>query len=437
MADRARLAELREKLDGEVKSMDSITESFRVEDKSDDDGGGKVGIVVSGEQRDAFRQHLDNARELKTLIEMEEGVDSMHEFMEGKAEGSVASEVAALIANGRVTPNAQEQKTIGQLFIESSEFKALQASGGLDMVAPWTFEGRDVSSPERKDVYTTLAPTVIGRGFGSIQMDPMVPQQMRTVRVRDLFPAQPTTANLIDFFRVSGFSNSASVVPERSGSAFALKPQSTLTFALGQAPVRQIAHYEIAHRNVLADEPQLQATINNELLYGLRLHEDFQILQGTGTTEDLLGILNTPNIQAYTQAASPEQQADAIRKAATRVFLAYYEPTGVVVHPFDWEAIELIKDSQNRYIVTGSVAVGADKTLWRMPVVDTPAIPQKTALVGAFGLGAQLYDREQANIRIAEQHSDFFTRNAVAILAEERLALAVKRPESFAKVTLS
>jgi len=119
------------------------------------------------------------------------------------------------------------------------------------------------------------------------------------------------------------------------------------------------------------------------------------------------------------------------------VFLAYYEPTGVVVHPFDWEAIELIKDSQNRYIVTGSVAVGADKTLWRMPVVDTPAIPQKTALVGAFGLGAQLYDREQANIRIAEQHSDFFTRNAVAILAEERLALAVKRPESFAKVTLT
>jgi HK97 family phage major capsid protein len=260
---------------------------------------------------------------------------------------------------------------------------------------------------------------------------------MRTVRVRDLFPAMPTTANLIDFFRVSGFSNSASVVPERAGSAFALKPQSTLTFALGQAPVRQIAHYEVAHRNVLADEPQLQATINNELLYGLRLHEDYQILQGTGTGEDLLGILNTPGIQAYTQAASPEQQADAIRKAATRVFLAYYEPTGVVVHPFDWETIELIKDSQNRYIVTGSVAVGADKTLWRMPVVDTPAIPQKTALVGAFGLGAQLYDREQASIRIAEQHSDFFVRNAVAILAEERLALAVKRPESFAKVTLS
>ena len=40
----------------------------------------------------------------------------------------------------------------------------------------------------------------------------------------------------------------------------------------------------------------------------------------------------------------------------------------------------------------------------------------------------------EGNIRVAEQHSDFFIRNAVAILAEERLALAVKRPESFVEV---
>jgi HK97 family phage major capsid protein len=57
-------------------------------------------------------------------------------------------------------------------------------------------------------------------------------------------------------------------------------------------------------------------------------------------------------------------------------------------------------------------------------------MPEGTFVTGAFGLGVQLYDREQANIRIAEQHADFFVRNAVAILAEERLAMAVKRPES-------
>jgi hypothetical protein len=42
----------------------------------------------------------------------------------------------------------------------------------------------------------------------------------------------------------------------------------------------------------------------------------------------------------------------------------------------------------------------------------------------------------EGNIRVSEQHSDFFVRNAIAILAEERLALAVKRPESFVEVSL-
>jgi HK97 family phage major capsid protein len=259
----------------------------------------------------------------------------------------------------------------------------------------------------------------------------------RTSRVRDLFPVTTTTANLIDYFRVTGFTNNASPVPERASGAFGLKPQSTLTFAPAQAPVRTIAHWEAAHRNVLADEPQLQALINNELLYGLRLTEDDQILNGTGTSEDLLGILKTSGIQLYSQSSGPnsDNKADAIRRSATKIMLAYYEATGAVVHPYDWEDIELSKDSQNRYLFMMNVAVGMQQTLWRMNVVDTPAIAEGTALVGAFGLGAQLYDREQANIRVAEQHADFFVRNAIVVLAEQRLALAVKRPESFVKVT--
>ena len=82
-----------------------------------------------------------------------------------------------------------------------------------------------------------------------------------------------------------------------------------------------------------------------------------------------------------------------------------------------------------------SVAGGAESRVWRIPVIDTPAIAEGTALVGAFGTGAQLYDREAANIRMSENQEDFFTRNAIVVLAEERLALAVKRPESFVKVT--
>ena len=162
-------------------------------------------------------------------------------------------------------------------------------------------------------------------------------------------------------------------------------------------------------------------------------------LNGDGTGENLTGVLQTSGIQNYawsSGATTPvlDTKADAIRRAATLSFLAYYEPSGVVLHPNDWEDIELTKDANGQYLVAVSVALGGEPKVWRLPVVETPAIPEGTALVGAFGTGAQLYDREQASIRISEQHSDFFVRNAIVVLAEQRLALAVKRPESFVKI---
>ena len=299
-----------------------------------------------------------------------------------------------------------------------------------------------------KDVYSAL-PTGTPGSFGTIQRDPIVTPPTRTKRVRDLFPSRSTTAAVIEYFRQTGFTtiaspttNSASMVADRNSgnTAFGLKPQSSFSFVGEQAPVRTMAHWEAAHRNVLADEPQLRSIIDNELMYGLRLREDQQILTGAGTGEDLTGILNTAGVQQYSWSSGStvpvdDTKADALRRAATLAYMAYYEPTGIVMNPQDWEDIELTKDAQGQYLIAVSVAMGGEPRVWRMPIVDTPAMAVGTALVGAFGTGAQLYDREQASIRISEQHSDFFIRNAIVILAEQRLALAVKRPEAFVEVT--
>ncbi len=441
-----RIAELRTALTGKVEENDRIIANFK-------DETGQGHLVGSPEMRDAFRKNYAECQEIKGLIEELRGHRDLDSFMRGTDSGSVAMQAAANAAGatGGMAQPGPEVKDIGHRFVESPEFKSLQGGrAGATMSAPYEFEGRDLAGQwgggwGQKDVFTYMptGPSWVPR-LGRTESDPWVPLPMRRGRVRDLFPARATNANLIDFFRVTGFANAASPVPERVGSVFGLKPQSTLSIVAAQAPVRTIAHFEVAHRNVLADEPQLAGLINTELLYGLRLAEDYQILQGTGTGEDLLGILNTPGIQGYTHdttvrwgTAGTDNKADDIRRAATKAMLANYEPSGVVLHPYDWEETELLKDANGRYIVAGGVAVGADKTLWQMPVVDTVAIPQGTGLVGSFGLGAQLYDREQGNIRVAEQHADFFIRNAVVVLAEERLSLACKRPESFVRVSFA
>jgi HK97 family phage major capsid protein len=51
-------------------------------------------------------------------------------------------------------------------------------------------------------------------------------------------------------------------------------------------------------------------------------------------------------------------------------------------------------------------------------------------LVGSFRQGAQIFDRWEKTIEIGYENDDF-TKNMVTILAENRLAFAVHRPESF------
>jgi len=445
MADESRLSELQGALRKKMADNKEIADSFKYED----------GVLeVSSEQKAAFDRNMQDIKEIKSLIEGLEGMNDVQAWADRPAGESVGQKADAQAFAAEVADAVRKgasAKSLGELFIESDEFKALQGGhNGANMPSPWQLKTSDFTGYNQKDVYSAL-PSGTPGSFGTIQRDPIVDQPTRTRRVRDLFPARTTTAAVIEYFRMLGFTtpgstatNAASSVAERSGSAFGLKPQSSMQFIGEQAPVRTLAHWEAAHRNVLADEPQLRSIIDNELMYGLRLEEDDQILNGDGTGENLTGILQTSDVQTYawsdgnydaSNAALTDKKVDAIRRAATLSFLAYYEPTGVVMHPNDWEEIELSKDANGQYLVAVSVAMGGEPRIWRIPVIETPAIAEGTALVGAFGTGAQLYDREQASIRISEQHSDFFVRNAIVVLAEQRLALAVKRPEAFVKVS--
>lgn len=429
--DEGRLKELQDALRVKVADNKALADSFKIED----------GVVqVDTERKAAFDRNMSDIREIKGLIDSMEGLKDVQRWSEEPTRESVATKSAA--AQGLHLPGG----SLGSAFLASPEFKALQGGRmGANMTSPFEVKAADIAGLRFKDVYSAMPEGTPG-SFGTIQRDDMVTQPQRKRRVRDLFPVRTTTAAVIEYFRQTGYvngvptGNNAGTVAQRDDDEYALKPQSSLSFRGEQSPVRTIAHWESAHRNTLADEPQLRAIIDNELLYGLRLAEDDQILNGDGTGENLLGVLATADIQEYDWSSGavepvPDNKCDAIRRAATLAFLANYEPTGVVVHPNDWEDMELTKNTQGSYLLAVSMNTGADQRIWRIPVIDTPAIDEGTALVGAFGTGAQLYDREQASIRISEQHADFFIRNAIVILAEERLALAVKRPESFVKVS--
>ena len=100
------------------------------------------------------------------------------------------------------------------------------------------------------------------------------------------------------------------------------------------------------------------------------------------------------------------------------------------MHPSDWARIETAKDGMGRYLI-GNPQGTISPTLWGLPVVATQAMAVDKFLVGAFRLGAQIFDRWRARVEIATENEDDFVHNRVTMLCEERLALAVYRPEAF------
>ena len=434
--DRARVRELNTALQTKANEIESISAAFDVDEKGN--------VTVTTEQHAAYAKAIREAEEIKGLIETEEKALTLREFLRAPESGSTAGNEAAEAA--RNTQN--ELKSLSRMWLESDAYKEMAQSGYTRFGQTYKAEkGIGEFDLQAKDIYTAMAGTVTLPTLGSQQNLGLTPRMLRPGRVRSLFPAESTTANLLYGIREVGFTNRAAVVPERTAAdggpatggptdVYGLKPRSDLQLVPVTYPLATIAHLMYVHRQTLADEPRMQGIIDRDLIDGIKMVEDEQILYGDGIGDNLTGLVNTPGIQTYTGLSADPRTAQ-IRRAITRVTLAYFQPTGIVLHPLDWEDLELERDNTGAYRLAVNIAIGAQKTMWRLSVVDTPAINEGQCLLGAFGFGAKLYDREQVRIDVSTENRDMFERNAVTLRCEERLGLVVDRPESFCLLSLT
>jgi HK97 family phage major capsid protein len=313
-------------------------------------------------------------------------------------------------------------KSLGEMFTDSEQYKEMMAKKSLNS-SPVSIEGGFF----KKELTSTITG---GNLVQPLRYPEIIAPPERALRIRDLLAVRPTTETAIEYVVETGFTNNAAIAVEGSSG---VKPESAITFELKQTGVKTIAHWIPVSREVLNDVSQLRAYIDTRLVYGIKLVEEAQILYGSGVAPNLYGIMPQAQSYKWSDGTIGDTKLDAIRRAMTKARLAEYPVNGVVLHPTDWEEIELLKGSDNHYIWI-VVTEGGVTRLWRAPVVETTAIAVGEGLTGAFGLGAMLWDREQATIRVAEQHEDFFVKNMVVILAEERAALTVFRPEAYVNI---
>lgn len=311
-------------------------------------------------------------------------------------------------------------QSVGQQFVSAEAMKDIRAS--LE-------GGKRISVPVNAALTTVDVP-------GQIVAPQRLPGIDQTPKqrlfIRDLIAPGRTQSNTIYYVKQTGFTDNAAVVPENTA-----KPYSDIKFAEETTPVRTIAHMFKASKQILDDFAQLQSTVDAEMRYGLKYVEEQEILFGDGTGAHLKGII--PQATAFNAAFAVEKETgiDVLRLAMLQAQLARFPASGHVLHFTDWARIELSKDELGRYILANPAQL-TTPTLWGLPVVATEAAKfLGKFLTGAFNSGAQLFDREDANVVISSENADDFEKNMISIRCEERLAMAVYRPEAFVWGSLS
>lgn len=351
----------------------------------------------------------------------------------------------------------ERPKSLGQAFIGSDAYKALIESGVLhNEQGKFRSDGvrvlddlqkRAAAGDEQAKAAYKAATDLIHSESGGPGAALVVAQFLpgilqfpaRPLTVRELFASGTTTSDLISYAAQSARDNAAAAVEQATSPSTGLKPQSSIAWERRTSPVETIATWMAATRQQLMDAPQMQSLIDNQGRLMLQLEEEDQLLSGSGVSPNLDGLLNVSGVLTLAVVGGSANNLDAIRTAKRMVAtgLSRKRADAIVMNPIDSEQFDLLKDTNNLY--RGGNPVGNftfDQPLWGLRRVESEGVPVGTVIVGAFKEGATVLERQPITVYTTDSHSDFFVRNLIVVLFEERLGFPVWFPSAFVDITL-
>ena len=413
----------------------------------------KTAREIAQKASDAGRDMTEDERHtydtsMKVLHEVLGGIKAV------KADEVVMAEAKAFADSVGVAEKAEIKsrvRSLGLTVVDSPEFKSMLGSFPEGRIPA---QGRVQTSPIAvKSLFTGASSTSAGAFVVNERTDIIELLGRKALTVRNLVSNRRTTSDTVEFVQETSHTNAAAVVAEATSAAArtaaantttgavtftnasggGYKPEGSWAFAVTTAVVKTIAEWVPVTKRALADVAQLEGLINDQLSADVAEAEEGQILNGDGEGENFTGINATSGIQ--TQAWATDLFT-TVRKGVTKLrTVGRVNPTALVLNPADAEAIDLLKDGENRYYYGGPSVIN-QRTLWGVPVVESETQTAGTGLMGDFSK-AVLWDREQTTVTMTDSHSDFFIRNLVAVLAEERLAFGVTRPTAFVSLDLT
>ncbi|OBB07558.1 hypothetical protein A5731_04685 [Mycolicibacterium conceptionense] len=237
----------------------------------------------------------------------------------------------------------------------------------------------------------------------------------------DALPVNVRGTSAWKYLRQTVRTNNAAVVAEG-----AVKPTSVYSMAEVDGSLVVVAHLsEAIPRYYFVDNGSLEDFVRSEMEYGLQLAVETKVVADINATSGL-----------QTQAFVTDVLT-TLRKSITKLENVSYKPAFFVLHPDDWEAIDLLKDGQERYYFGGPGSMGT-RTLWDVPVVVSLA--QTAGVSHTIASESVAVDTDTSGVQVQwseESNADDFSRNLIRARCEGRFATSVFRPMGVVKGDLT
>ncbi len=311
-----------------------------------------------------------------------------------KRESELEAKSSIVLPSGvKASGELAYDKTFGELFVESKAYKnrAQRAVDTIDMGVKTLFQTSAGWSPESTRT-------------GRLVYDAQRPAP----KVVDIVPIGNTGQNSVVYMEETTFTNNAAEAAE--GASYG---EAALVYTEQTANVRKIAVFIPTTDEQLEDEARISSILDNRLRFMIQQRLDLQLLVGDGTAPNLEGINNVTGIQ--TQALGSDSVQDAIYKAMTlvRTGTGRAEPSAVVMHPNDWQTIRLQTTTDGIYLWGSPSDTGADR-IFGVPVIQSTAQTENTALVGDYANFCELVVRKGVEVQVSDSHDDYFVKGPAA-----------------------
>lgn len=331
--------------------------------------------------------------------------------------GPVGGSESKTVGDQYVQNAAPAAKSLGEMFTETEQFKRLHKTPGARISAE--LEGVTLK---------TLMTTAAGLAPANPRTGKIVLSAQTRPVVADLIPQDNTDLAAIKYMEETTFTNNAAFVAEGG-----TKGEAALVFTERTSLVETLAVWIPVTMQQLEDVDGMRAVIDNRLRLMLEIKEEDGLMNGNGVSPQLNGFYNKVT---QAQAKGADATPTAIYKAITKVRVnGFAEPTGIVIHPNDWQDIVTLQDLNGNYIFGNPFEADAGYRLWGLPVVPTIAATEGTALLGDFRLYSHISRKMGIRIDVSDSHDTYFIKNQLAIRAEERLSLEIYRILAFCEVS--